>query len=434
MKKISLYVLLLSGGIIGSIAQPFPPDFYFPVFSAGLLRTDINPALLYYQAFLAAPEPLSNADSDFLYSREGRAGKLPEKFDAIFAGYDPQFSLVRQAAACTVPCDWGIDISRGPATLLPGLARCKAVAVATKFRVMWELQHDRQSDARDDLLAAFAVARNASRDGTLISVLVQIASEAIDCTTIAENFGRFSPETFKELAEGLDAGPVRGTLAGSIPTEKAMFHDWLVNRILFLQKANPGDDAKVMEQIHKDLAPVEFNEGGKTDIWGPLARAAGGTSQGLLTLLSDEGQLYDRLAEILTLPPATYQQQAKQFRAQLEASSNPLLSGAFPGPAFERAKQREFNIQVWLAMVRAAAEYKVNGMPGLQTVNDPFGQGPFQFQRFVFEGVDRGFSLKSAYSGSGFPEMLIFVETTGPGFHVDGPKAGESLPLTGAAK
>ena len=32
-------------------------------------------------------------------------------------------SLVRQAAQATVPCDWGIDMSPGPATLPSGLTR-----------------------------------------------------------------------------------------------------------------------------------------------------------------------------------------------------------------------------------------------------------------------------------------------------------------------
>ena len=35
-------------------------------------RTDINPALLYYQAFLLAPESMSDADSDYLVSKPGR--------------------------------------------------------------------------------------------------------------------------------------------------------------------------------------------------------------------------------------------------------------------------------------------------------------------------------------------------------------------------
>jgi hypothetical protein len=48
------------------------------------------------------------------------------------------------------------------------------------------------------------------------------------------------------------------------------------------------------------------------------------------------------------------------------------------------------------------------------------GKGPFAFQRFVFEGVDRGFELTSAYAGLGYPCALIFVEKEGTPFYIDG--------------
>jgi hypothetical protein len=102
---------------------------------------DINPASLYYQAFLLAPDPMSDADDAYLYSKEGLSQPLPERYGKIYAGYDNEFKLVRQAAWTTVPCDWGIDLSEGPATLLPHLARCKAVAQAARFRVVWSLDH-----------------------------------------------------------------------------------------------------------------------------------------------------------------------------------------------------------------------------------------------------------------------------------------------------
>jgi hypothetical protein len=72
------------------------------------------------------------------------------------------------------------------------------------------------------------------------------------------------------------------------------------------------------------------------------------------------------------------------------------------------------------ALVRAATEYKLHGEEGLRSVTDPFGSGPLALRRFVFEGVDRGFELKSAYKGRDSNEALIFVEKAGPPFRVDG--------------
>jgi len=67
-------------------------------------------------------------------------------------------------------------MSEGPYTLMLGLAPAKATAQTARLRVMWHLQNGRQADARDDLLAAFALGRNVTRDGTIISALVHSPS------------------------------------------------------------------------------------------------------------------------------------------------------------------------------------------------------------------------------------------------------------------
>jgi hypothetical protein len=85
-------------------------------------------------------------------------------------------------------------------------------------------------------------------------------------------------------------------------------------------------------------------------------------------------------------------------------------------------------------MVQAAIEYKLRGNEGFQSVVDPLGDGPFEFQRFTFESVDRGFQLKSAYSGRGFPETLIFVEKEGTPFYIIGKKAGQAVPKSALGK
>jgi len=421
MKSICLSLLVVTGAAVGVSGEPF--------------RTDINPALLYYQASQVAPD-LSAADRDYLFANDWRGQKLPARFGELVARYDNQFKLVRQAAQATVPCDWGVDMSAGPATMLPHLARNKAIAQAARLRAMWDLQQGHPADACDDLLAALALGRNSSRDGTLIAALVQVAIENIFCSTVAENFHQLSPETLKQLADGLDAVPARGTMAACMTTEKRLFHDWLVSKILDLRKANPGNEAKVMTAIHEQLFldPPEEGQANQTqpNRWEQVTTAAGGTSEGVLGLLGDYESLYQRAAVMLALPHLEYQDQMKQFLAEVQRSSNPLVSLTFP--AIWKARTKEFAILAELAMVRAAVEYKLHGDAGLQSVTDPCGQGPFGFERFVFQGVDRGFELKSAYDGRGFPEVLIFVEKDVTPFQVNGRNSGQALPKTSTTK
>ena len=198
-----LGLLFLAGTVSGLRAEPY--------------RTDINPALLYYQAFILGSE-LPQADHDYLFTNQWQGQKLPARFGELVGQSDNAFKLVRQAAHATVPCDWGIDWSAGPDTLLPHLSRVKATVQMAQLRAMWDLQIGRQTDARDDLLAAYALARNGSRDNSLIAALVQFAGETIVYSTVAANFGRFSPETLKQLVDGFDAAPARGTVANAIAT------------------------------------------------------------------------------------------------------------------------------------------------------------------------------------------------------------------------
>jgi hypothetical protein len=392
-------------------------------------RTDINPAMQYYQAFLVAPD-LSQEETDDLLVKQWYAQKLPPRVGELLERYEGQLKLVRQAAHSTVPCDWGIDMSPGPATLLPHLARGKRVLQAARLHAKWALQEGRAGEAREDLFAAMAMARNLCRDGTLISALVQVAGENMIWTAVAENFGQFSPESLQEVIKQFDAAPTRCTMASCVTTEKAFFHDWMLKSILPLQKENPNDDSKVMAAMRDLFASLEGDEGGKPNQaatrWEQLMKASGGTSSGVLKLLNDMAPYYERLGVMMALPRAEYEAQAKQFAAEVENSPNPLLSLNFP--AFDKCRVKEFALMAKAAMVRAALGYKLHGEDGLRKVADPTGDAPFTFQRFAVDGEDRGFQLTSNYSGRGFSETLIFVEKPGSAFQVDGAQAGQPVP------
>lgn len=418
IKSICLTLVVLAAGLPGAHSET--------------LRTDINPALLYYQAFLVAPSPMSSADQEYLTSKAGREQKLPERFGPICTGYDSEFSLARQAVHCAVPCDWGIDFSRGANAMLPHLARAKALAQAAQLRVMWDLQRGDQTGARDDLLAAFVLARNASRDGTIIGAMVQDAIEAIVFATVAQNFGQFSPETLQQLQGGFDAAPAPGTMAATIMTAEFNLSRWCADQVRQLQQQNPGNEEKVLSGIRGFFEPLADASSRiflgtplETNLCQRLLNAAGGTSDGIVKLFGEMDPLYPRLAEIMALPQKDYEGRMKEFDAQIQSSPNPLLPLFLQRLAHVRA--REFRIEAQRAMVQAAIQYKLHGESGFNTIKDPFGDGPLAFQRFVFKGRDRGFELKSAYAADSAPFALIFVETPGRAFQISGPKIGEEI-------
>ncbi len=404
LKLISMCLLALTGALFAA--------------RGGLFRTDINPALLYYQAFLVAPK-LSDADLDYLQTNNWQGQKLPERVGTLVASYDEELKLLRQAAQQKVPCDWGIDLSRGPETLLPHLASAKRAAYGVRLNAMWDLQNGNEAEARDDLVAGLTLGRNVSKNSTLVSVLVGVAIESIVNLTVAGNFHRFSPETLQQLADGFAAAPARGTVADCMTGEEPIYRKWLPNKIKELRDEHPGDDVAVMAGLHQFVGDFD------TNFWEELTNAAGGTIDGIIKMSNDSEPLYAQLAKILVLPHGEYEEQMKQFGPEVEKSGNFLVSQSFP--ALQASRRREFISLEDTAMVRAAIEYKLHGEAGLNSVMDPCGNGPFVFQRFVFDGVDRGFELKSAYNRGHVLDAYVFVEKDGPPFWVMGDRVGQPI-------
>lgn len=395
------------------------------VTGADAFRTDINPALLYFQGFSLRPE-LAQSDHDYLFTNEWRGRVLDERFDALIATYRKSFKLFHRARFAQVPCDWGLDLTDGPEALLPGLAKAKHVAQAARLRVMWHLQNGRPDSARDDLLAAFAMARNVSTDHVLVSALVQFAMENIVASIVAENFYQFPSETLQQLADGFDSAPPRGLVADCIGvSEHRAFVQYYVRKIEeFRAEGEPAAIKLVRELLARSLTEEgDLTNGAlKADI---VMRAAGGSTEGVLQLFNELAPIYQQVEQILRLPTGSYEKSMTEFQKMVNTHPNPLVKEFFT--LFDNCRKKEFGTQSTVAMALAGIAYKLRGTEGLQSVLDPCTGGPFEFERFVFEGVDRGFKLKSKYRGRDFDEVLIFVEKPGPVFQIIGKHAGEKV-------
>jgi hypothetical protein len=128
----------------------------------------------------------------------------------------------------------------------------------------------------------------------------------------------------------------------------------------------------------------------------------------------------------MTLPHGPFEEQMSQFMGEVAKHPNPLVRKLFT--VFDKCRTKEFSVLVKLAMIRAGVEYKLRGDPGLKSVKDPCGPGPFALRRFVVQGEDRGFELRSPYNARGFDEVLVFLEKSSPPIYVDGKNAGKPIP------
>jgi hypothetical protein len=400
---------------------------------ADVFRTDINPALLYHQGFSLRPD-LSQQDHDYLFTNEWRGRILDEGFGSLIWKYDNSFKLFRRARYAQVPCDWGQDLTDGPEALLPGLAKAKAAAQTARLRAMWHLQNGKPDEARDDLLAAFALGRNVSHDRVLISALVQFAIESILASIVAENAYQLPPETLRQLADGFEAAPRQGSVADCVAVENLSFYQYFVRKI---EDFRAQDESRALARI-REVMGNSFNSGEPPAVRGvrfegsegaakadKIIAASGGTIEGLLRSFREMPPLYEQVERILRLPTAEYEKPMAEFQSMVERHTNPLVKEFFS--LFDKCRKKEFAAQITVAMARAGIEYKLRGPEGLQRVLDPCTGVPFDFEPFTFEGVERGFKLKSKYRGRDFDEVLIFVEKPGPLFRTSGLRAGEKV-------
>jgi hypothetical protein len=392
-----------------------------PARAAESFRTDINPALLYWQAF-AEWRTLPEADHGYVYTNQWQGRLLPDELGKHLAKYDNAFKLIRRAAHSKVKCDWGYDLSDGPETLLPGLAKAKLAAQTARLRVIWHLQRGDQASARDELLGVFALGRNLSTDGILISALVQLAIENIVIGAVAENLHQLNPETLRQILAGLESAPARGTIAQCIPAERHSFAAWMLRK-LDQFKAETSEDKAVVERMRETMRK-SFTGDENTDpaIADRIIEASGGTAEGLAAYIGQLWPLYDEADEIMALPYDQYVPRVKAFAERVESHPN-LLVGVF-FPVFQKCRGKEFAAQVTLAMLHAGIAYRIEGENALQRVKDPVLNEPFSFSRLVVDGVDRGFILGSKLATRDFPERLAFIEKPGPPVQVIGKNAG----------
>lgn len=131
----------------------------------------------------------------------------------------------------------------------------------------------------------------------------------------------------------------------------------------------------------------------------------------MLKLLEDLPALYTESARVLALPYVDYKRQAQALFTSIGESRNPFVKQFFT--VFKNIRGKEFSAMVRYAMLKAAAAYKSGEMAAFNRVEDPLAGGPFEITRVQFEGVDRGFRLRSKEQFRDFDEVLIFLEKPG---------------------
>ena len=351
-------------------------------------------ALLYWKAFNGFPS-LGDKESQALAYGKGK-GMTSDELAALAARYDGAFKLIRRGAKIRAGCEWGGDLA--DERWIPSRPlRLRTARQAAQVRARVALAQGRSTDACEDLLATFILGRNIGVNGDLVSVMIQAGFERDLVEFVGENCFRFTPETLAMLSKGIEDSPERNNVSQAISTEKIGFADWIIRQEEGLRVAAGGDEQKALAAITELLRSCVADEAEK------IVQAAGNTSAGVIAYTRGVIPVYGILQSLASASPQNLAGETKQAATLIEGSTNLLARLMIPNVG--KARGREIETLARLAMLRAAVAYRHRGMAGLNSVRDPFGDGPFELHR-----VEGGFELRSKLNQFGLDGQLVFVE------------------------
>jgi hypothetical protein len=268
--------------------------------------------------------------------------------------------------------EWGIEL---PYTHGEGARVLSALAC---LRARLRFEEGRNAEALEDLVAALALARHVSADGTLDSLRASYQIEHRLAQTLALYLPKLDPKTTKDLKKRLDALPSSGSVAtATLRMEEALLN-WIVGEV---------KEAKDRESLLAFLSQLGMGPKEKRRAEGQaFLEACGGTAEGVLKCVEEMRRSSALLAKTLDLP---LDQIAKAFaREEKKLAGNPVFK-VF-APVLRAAGARRAQAEVRRALLSAALAVQLDGRDALKHHSDPMLGGPFDHVTFA-----GGFELRS---------------------------------------
>jgi hypothetical protein len=349
-----------------------------PVAADEKLDADLaaNAALKYWQAFSTMPKL-----DDKFWSKDVATMPLDAKTKELVAS--AAYSLEQLHYGAALPrCAWAISLDEdGIRTLLPECQAARNLVALARLRMRLRFEEGKTAEAVDDAVDALTLGRHASRDGTLIAVLVGIAIDQGVTDTLAADLPKLDKAALKKLAARLEALPPDYTAADAIRIgEERAGLDWFIRQV----KATTDKDKLIIL-----LEELGVSEGGGSKVKAKaFLEECGGTAEGVVKYAEQSRSLYAAAAQALALPPGQFE---KAWDAlDKKAAGNPVSHLLFP--AVNHVRQAEDRLLTRRALRKAALAILIDGPDAAKTQRDPFGDGPFEYIPF-----DGGFELRSKF-------------------------------------
>ncbi|HAM71914.1 MAG TPA: hypothetical protein DCM86_09755 [Verrucomicrobiales bacterium] len=354
----------------------------------------LNPAALYQEAFAM----LQQAPGENPPLPEPSVGGITPAEVQMAIRFDGPFRLLEQARQSTAPCDWGIDLRAGPEAHFPPPSQIRELIRAARLRarVAWNQNHLQEGNR--DILAAYALARNAAAGGTLVAAMMSIGAEESLTAFLSQNLHRLDATALARLEAGLQSLPPSGSVAAALKRETTCSLGWWIETLERCSRADPADPSLGIQEARETWSRlVEGNSPGGS--FASLLRDAGETLPGLMRQARAAEPLFQAMVDLASQAPAELRQSEARLE-EMHRGSPSLLYDRF-APNAPKARRREIETSTRSVMLLAAIALKLRGEEGFRKVPEPFGGGPF-----ILDRNDDGFEIVSHLERQGFNVRL----------------------------
>src|SRR5262249_10376064 len=203
------------------------------------------------------------------------------------------------------------------------------------LRARLRFEEGQGAEAVADILAAMAMGRHASRDGSLPAILTGYAIERRMSETLARYLPKLDAKTLKNLKKRLDTLPAGGSLGAGVREEQILETGWFVRQV---------KEAKDKASVLAFLSHLWPDEGRA------LLDDCGGTAAGVIQCTEELLAWYPQLAKQMELPLEEFEKE--QHRAAAKLAANPMCKKFVP--AILRCRWFKAQADVRRALLSAA--------------------------------------------------------------------------------
>lgn len=343
-----------------------------------------NAALQYWQAFSQMPT-LGKDERMLLGPATNESLHKPEVEKLVTSS---QMSLKYLHRGVKKPaCDWGLDYNDGLGLLLPHLAKGRDLALLAALHAQYEYQRGNKQALHDDAFAILTIGRHIGRDPIMICLMTRYATEDIAIDLLAPYIPEIKASHERSVAM-FEALPPAPSMSDCMRVEQKYFLAWMIKRLKDAERDKPG----AWQSEWKSFFPPSETE--------PVLQAVGKvrTFEQAIEQTEPLLPLYDDLQRIIDLPKDEFEIQYPAFKRKA-AETSPLAELILP--AVDKVIHKECRNRARIAMLLAAIAVAEKGPDALKNIEDPFGSGPFGYQK-----TEGGFELKSELTVNGKPVTL----------------------------